>query len=322
MAALPRVVSLFAGIGGICLGFKQAGFQIVWANEKDAAACRTYRYNFGSEYLVEGDIKKIDMSKLPSADVLAAGFPCQAFSVGGKERGFDDPRGQLFFQVIRAIEAIQPPVVFLENVENLMEHDGGRTFQVIYASLVEHGYILRYRPMATHEYANIPQTRRRIYIVAFRDYGLCQKFQFPEPIPLTATLDQFLDKNEEQHEVYYFRSNDAYNEYIRNNVTDDRYLYRLYNGSLRKLTNSKSPTLTASMSTTRNAVVLKDAWGVRRLTLRESLRLQGFPPEFYFPNTIKLEDAYKQIGNSVSVPVIRNIAKQIYSVLDERDKYS
>lgn len=314
----PSVVSLFAGIGGICLGFKQAGFEIVWANEKDAAACRTYRYNFGSEYLVEGDIRKIDMNQLPKADVLAAGFPCQSFSIGGKEKGFNDPRGQLFFQVIRAIEAIQPPIVFLENVENLMEHDNGRTFQVIYTSLVEHGYILRYQPMATHEYANIPQTRRRIYIVAFRNYDMCQRFQFPEPVSLTAALDQFLDRHEQQHEIYYYRSADEYDEYIRGNVTDSNYLYRVFNGSVRKLTNSKCPTLTASMTTPRNAAVLKDAWGVRRLTLRESLRFQGFPADYYFPNTIKLQDAYKQIGNSVSIPVVRNIAKQIQAVLSEK----
>lgn len=311
----PSVVSLFAGIGGICLGFKQAGFNIVWANEKDAAACRTYRYNFGSEYLVEGDIRKIDMRQLPKADVLAAGFPCQSFSIGGKERGFNDPRGQLFFQVIRAIEAIQPPVVFLENVENLMEHDGGRTFQVIYASLVEQGYILRYQPMATHEYANIPQTRRRIYIVAFRDQEMCQKFQFPEPVALTASVDQFLDKQEQQHEIYYYRGADEYDEYIRSNVTDPNYLYRVFNGSVRKLTNSKCPTLTASMTTPRNAAVLKDAWGVRRLTLRESLRFQGFPADYYFPNTIKIQDAYKQIGNSVSVPIIRYIAEEIRKII-------
>lgn len=314
----PSVVSLFAGIGGICLGFKQAGFNIVWANEKDAAACRTYRYNFGSEYLIEGDIRKIDMSQLPKADVLAAGFPCQSFSIGGKEKGFNDPRGQLFFQVVRAIEAIQPPIVFLENVENLMEHDGGRTFQVIYTSLVEHGYILRYQPMATHEYANIPQTRRRIYIVAFRDYDMCQRFQFPEPIPLTATLERFLDTGIEQHEIYYYRADDEFEEYIRSNVTDPKYLYRVFNGSVRKLTNSKCPTLTASMTTPRNAAVLKDAWGVRRLTLRESLRFQGFPADYYFPNTIKIQDAYKQIGNSVSVPVVKSIAQRIYIILREK----
>ena len=311
----PSVVSLFAGIGGICLGFKQAGFNIVWANEKDAAACRTYRYNFGSDYLVEGDIRKIDMSVIPHADVLVAGFPCQSFSIGGREKGFNDPRGQLFFQVVRAIDALQPPVVFLENVENLMEHDGGRTFQVIYTALVEQGYILRYQPMATHEYANIPQTRRRIYIVAFRDHEMCQRFKFPEPVALTATLDQFLDRHEQQHEIYYYRAADEYEEYIRNNVTDPNYLYRVFNGSVRKLTNSKCPTLTASMTTPRNAAVLKDAWGVRRLTLRESLRFQGFPADYYFPNTIKIQDAYKQIGNSISVPVICNIAKNIKTAM-------
>lgn len=311
----PSVVSLFAGIGGICLGFKQAGFDIVWANEKDAAACRTYRYNFGSDYLVEGDIRKIDMSTIPHADVLAAGFPCQSFSIGGREKGFNDPRGQLFFQVIRAIEAIQPPVVFLENVENLMEHDNGRTFQVVYTSLVEQGYILRYQPMATHEYANIPQTRRRIYIVAFRDHEMCRRFVFPEVAQLSATLSQFLDTSEEQHEIYYYRSTSDFDEYIRNNVTDPKYLYRVFNGSVRKLTNSKCPTLTASMTTPRNAAILRDAWGVRRLTLRESLRLQGFPQNYYFPNTIKLEDAYKQIGNSVSVPLIRMIADRIRQAL-------
>lgn len=318
MASQPTVVSLFAGIGGICLGFKQAGFKIVWANEKDAAACRTYRYNFGTEYLVEEDVRKIDMAQLPRADVLAAGFPCQSFSVAGLKKGFADTRGQLFFEVIRAIEAIQPPIVFLENVENLMEHDGGRTFQVIYTSLVEHGYILRYQPMATHEYANIPQTRRRIYIVAFRDYEMCQKFRFPEPVPLKSKIQSFLDLKEEQHEIYYYRTDIPFDKYIRSHATDMDGLYRVFDGVIKKYSLGKCPTLTASMSTPRNATVLRDNWGVRRLTLRESLRFQGFPQEFYFPNTIKLEDAYKQIGNSVSVPVVKSIAANIKAVLYSR----
>jgi DNA (cytosine-5)-methyltransferase 1 len=311
----PSVISLFAGIGGICQGFTQAGFKILWANEKDIFACRTYRYNLGDDYLIEGDIRKIDMRRLPKADVLTAGFPCQSFSIGGLKRGFSDPRGQLFFEVIRAIEEIRPPVVFLENVENLIEHDSGQTFQVIYASLVELGYFIRYQPMATHEYANIPQTRRRIYITAFKDYEMCQNFRYPEAIPLTTTLNQFLDTGEEQHEIYYYRADNEFDEYIRSNVIDQRYLYRIFNGSVRKLTNGKCPTITASMTTPRNAAVLRDNWGVRRLTLRESLRFQGFPPEFYFPNTIKLHDAYKQIGNSVSIPVVRRIATKIKEVL-------
>jgi DNA (cytosine-5)-methyltransferase 1 len=231
----------------------------------------------------------------------------------GYRKGFKDPRGNLFFEISRFIDIKRPRIVFLENVQNLMEHDNGRTFQVIYTSLVEQGYILRYQPMATHEYVNIPQTRRRIYIVAFRDHEMCQRFRFPEPMALTASLGQFLDTYEQQHEIYYYRADDEYDEYIRSYVTDPNYLYRVFNGSIRKLTNNKCPTLTASMTTPRNAAVLKDNWGVRRLTLRESLRFQGFPADYYFPNTIKIQDAYKQIGNSVSVPVINLIAKNIFS---------
>ena len=313
---MPTTIgSLFSGIGGIDLGFQQAGFQIAWANEKDPAACRTYRYNLGATHLIEGDIRKIDVSSLSKVDVLVAGFPCQSFSIAGQQKGFKDSRGQLFFEVIRAIEALSPPIVFLENVENLMEHENGRTFQVIYASLVEHGYILRYQPMATHEFANIPQSRRRIYIVAFRDYKACQHFSFPEPIELTTSPNKLLDMHEEQHEVYYYREASSFDEYIRQNVTETNRIYRVFNGAIKYSTKSTCPTLTASMTTPRNAAVIRDNWGVRRITLREALRFQGFPKDYYFPNTIQLRDAYKQIGNSVSVPVIKRIAEEIRKVL-------
>lgn len=305
------VVSLFAGIGGICLGFKQAGFDVIWANEKDHAACLTYRYNFGNNYLVEGDIREIPEESIPHADVLAAGFPCQSFSTAGAGRGFADPRGTLFFEVIRVAKAIQPRVIFLENVENLMDHDDGRTFQTIYSSLVELGYIIRYQAMATHEYANIPQTRRRVYIVAFSDLELSDHFSFPEPMRLTSGALEWIKLNERKPDIYYYTENSPFDRYIRDTVKDSGYIYRVFNGSVRKLTNNKCPTLTASMNTPRNAAVLRDDFGVRRLTLRESLRFQGFPAGFYFPNTIKIHDAYKQIGNSVSVPVIRRIAEEI-----------
>lgn len=222
----------------------------------------------------------------------------------------------MFFQVVRVIEAIHPPVVFLENVENLMEHDDGKTFQVIYTSLVELGYILRYQPMATHEYANIPQTRRRIYIVAFRDYGTCQRFRYPEPLQRTATIHDFLDIATEQHEIYYFRDDTPYDKYVRESIQDEKCLYRIFNGSITKYASGMCPTLTASMNNHHNAAALRDKWGVRRLTLREALRFQGFPQAYYFPNTIQLRDAYKQIGNSVSVPVIQRIAERIKTAMD------
>lgn len=311
------VVSLFAGIGGICLGFKQAGFDILWANEKDHAACLTYRHNFGRDYLVEGDIREIPENGVPHTDVLAAGFPCQSFSAAGAAQGFADPRGTLFFEVIRIAKATQPRVIFLENVENLIEHDNGRTFQTIYSSLVELGYIVRYQAMASHEYANIPQTRRRVYIVAFTDLELSDYFHFPDPVPLTSGAMQWINLAERKPPIYYYSADTPFDKYIRNTVTDGRYIYRVFNGVVRKLTNNKCPTLTASMTTPRNAAVLKDNFGVRRLTLKEALKFQGFPSEFYFPNTISISDAYKQIGNSVTVPIVCRIAQSIKEVLDK-----
>lgn len=304
-------ISLFAGIGGICLGLRQAGFDILWANEKDHAACLTYRHNFGSDYLIEGDIRTFSEDNIPQADVLAAGFPCQSFSAAGAGRGFADPRGTLFFEVIRIAKATHPRVIFLENVENLMEHDSGKTFQTVYSSLVELGYIVRYRAMATHEYANIPQTRRRIYIVAFSNLDRSNYFCFPDPVPLTSGAMEWINFAERKPDIYYYRGDTLFDKYIQNTVTDKRYIYRVFNGVPRKLTNRKCPTLTASMSSPRNAAVLRDDHGVRRLTLRECLHFQGFPNEYYFPNSITLADAYRQIGNSVSVPVVRRIAEEI-----------
>lgn len=181
---------MFAGIGGICQGFKQAGFDVVWANEKDKAACNTYRHNLGNSWLWECDIKAINAADVPDMDVLTAGFPCQPFSIAGKQEGFRDPRGNLFFEIARIVDVKRPKAVFLENVSNLIEHDSGRTFLVIYNSLVQFGYYIKYRVMDAHLYGNIPQPRSRIYIVAFNDIGLCNSFDFPREINLTCTIKE------------------------------------------------------------------------------------------------------------------------------------
>lgn len=169
-----RVISLFAGIGGICLGFKQAGFDIVWANERDAAACKTYRYNFGDSYLVEGDIRKVSAESLPDFDVLTAGFPCQSFSRAGFQKGFRDPRGNLFFEIIRIVNEKQPRIIFLENVENIIEHNNQKTFLTIFNHLSECGYIVKYRILQPYDYAGIPQ-RRNGHRVQYRN-NLLWKF--------------------------------------------------------------------------------------------------------------------------------------------------
>lgn len=310
-----KVVSLFAGIGGICLGFEQVGFEIIWANEIDEAACKTYRHNFHDNRLRAGDIRTYHENDIPKADVLVAGFPCQSFSKGGFEKGFHDPRGTLFFEVIRVAKNVQPRAIFLENVENLRDHDNGHTFQTIYASLVEMGYMIHYRSMPTHEYSGIPQSRRRIYIVAFKDLQSCDRFRYPDPIPLQSDAISMIDLTTKQNDIYYYNADDSYERYINDFVKDKKRLYRIFKGRIRIASEGLCPTLTASMTNKRNAVALRDDYGVRRLTLRESLMFQGFPKGFYFPNTISVENAYKQIGNSVTVPVIRRIAEKIYNAL-------
>ena len=311
-----KVASLFAGIGGIELGFAQAGFQILWAIEKDHKCCLTYRHNHKEIPLIEADICNVDPHSLSTVDVIAAGFPCQPFSIAGRQRGFCDNRGNLFYEVIRFVQAIQPRVVFLENVQNLQEHDNGRTFITIHNALVESGYYIRYRVMRASEYGNVPQIRDRIYIVAFKDIADCDVFKFPDTIPLTVSIDNIINRHEEKNRVYYYQKNDLFYAKVREIVTDQSSIYRVYHESIKITQNHMCPTLTASMGMQRDQVPLViDNYGIRKLTLRECLDFQGFPKDFYFPNTITIEDAYKQCGNTVCVPVVKRVAERIIKIM-------
>ena len=310
-----KVASLFSGIGGIDLGFQQAGFDIVWANEMDAAACRTYRYNFPNANLVEGDIKRIRADSIPDFDVLTAGFPCQPFSIAGLQKGFKDRDGNLFFEITRIIEEKKPKVVFLENVPNLMEHDDGKTFLVIYNSLAQLGYAVYYRVLAANEYGNLPQIRKRIYIVAVREDMANQKFVYPDPIDLKLQSSDIIKRSVKQHDIYYYTEGHMYEQLI-SRMKDRMAIYRLTDTEVRWTKNRMCPTLTANMGTHKDRVhVVWDDYGVRKLTLRECLDFQGFPKEFYFPKTITINDAYKQIGNTVPVPVIKRLAEAIKVII-------
>ena len=303
-----KIASMFSGMGGIDLAFQQAGHSIVWANEINSAACKTYRKNLGEDHLVECDIKKIDVKNIPDFDVLVAGFPCQPFSIAGKQRGFKDKRGNLFFEIARVIDIKRPPIVFLENVSNLVSHDNGKTFLVIYNTLASLGYQVRYKVMSATEYANIPQTRSRIFIVAFLDDVACEHFTFPNPIKLKTTINDIVRRNEKKNDFYYYTEKSNLYEKLCRTITDRNSIYHIKDSGIIKVRNNMCPTLTASMGTFPNRVpIVKDDFGVRKLTLRECLNFQGFPIDFKFPNSISVNDAYKQIGNSVVVGVIRNI---------------
>lgn len=311
---------MFAGIGGICLGFKQAGFSVVWANERDAAACRTYRHNLGDSYLVEANIKKLDKTKIPQFNILTAGFPCQPFSVAGPHKGFEDARGNLFYQIIDVAQVVQPQIVLLENVANLINHDNGKTFITIYNALSELGYIVRYRTLSANEYGNTPQTRNRTYVIAFKDFSLCNKYKFPEPLELTTNIFDIVDQHSKQKEVYYYTEENPFYKYVINKVKRTDSICRVHDSGIHLAKDQTCPTLTASMGTRENRVpIVIDDFGYRKLTVRECLDFQGFPKNYSFPLGTKIEQAYAQIGNSVCVPVIRRLAEQIRAVLEDSD---
>lgn len=310
-----KVGSLFSGIGGIDLGFQQAGFNIVWANELDKDAATTYRHNFGNKCLVEKDICKVKAKEIPDFDILVAGFPCQPFSIMGRQKGFKDPRGTLFYEIVRVVKEKQPKIIFLENVSNLIKHDDGKTFLAIYNALAPLGYSLRYSVMDATEYGNVPQIRTRIFIVAFLDEEKCEKFKFPEKIERTVQLNDIIKRDIKHDNSYYYNENSPYYKDLKIIVTDERALYKIYDTGVSRKAHYICPTLTANMGTYPDRVpIVLDDYGIRKITPYECLALQGFPKEYRFPK-IPLPSAYKQCGNSVVVPVIKRIAESIMAVM-------
>lgn len=187
------VGSLFAGIGGIDLGFKKAGFKTQWANEIDKKACETYFVNFPNKIICDG-IESIDCENLEKIDVLTAGFPCQPFSIAGKRRGLDDPRGgNLFLEIIRIIKKLEPRVVFLENVKNLKFHNGGKTLNYMIDLLKSAGYKVEFKIMNSCQYSVIPQNRERLYIVCFKSCEDYERFRFPEIEKKQDSIKRFLE---------------------------------------------------------------------------------------------------------------------------------
>lgn len=313
------VGSLFAGIGGIELGFKKAGFDIAFANELDKNANITYKKNF-KHLLKACDMRELDPNELPKIDILVGGFPCQAFSIAGYQKGFKDDRGDIFFDIIRYINALNPQVLFLENVKNLASHDKGRTYKIIQNELKEAGYHIKSAILNTCEYTDIPQNRERIYIVCFKDKKMSESFSFPvkrEDKP--RSIREFLERNTDES-FYYYKS--KYLPELKKAIKNKDTLYQWRRVYVRENKSGLCPTLTANMGTGGHNVplVLDDNMNIRKLTPRECARLQGFDDSFILPKELPNSALYKQIGNSVSVPVIELIATQILKVLDKFSK--
>lgn len=345
------VASLFAGVGGIDKGFEQAGADIIWANEFDKNACITYRENFEHE-LVEEDVRNVNANDMPDVDIITAGWPCVAFSVAGQRHGmkyqcldcehehsvtFDeyingatcpecggntdakDPRGTLFFDVVRFIRTKRPRAFLLENVKNLKGHDKGNTFKVIEDMLHESGYHFDSKIMNTMKYGDIPQNRERIFIVGFLDEQALENFTWPDEIPLTKTIDDILDRNVQQDPAYYYTVSSQYFNMLQETMNRRDTVYQLRRVYVRENQSQVCPTLTANMGTGgHNVPLIIDDWGYRKLTPKEAFKFQGFPVDndFVIPEGMANSHLYKQAGNSVSVPVIRRLATNMIAALN------
>ena len=301
-----RFIDLFAGIGGIRLGFESVGGHCVFSSEFDENACKTYKANFG-EY-PSGDITKIDAKDIPDFDILLGGFPCQAFSIIGKKEGFENETcGTLFFEIERILKEKRPKAFMLENVRNLMVHDKGKTFKIIYNHLEALGYTVYAKVLNALDYG-VPQKRERIFIVGFSDNIL---FSFPEPIPISKrmNLSDVLEKNVDKK--YDVRDSIRMSRLARLKERDFPKPYISHENIAGAITpHNYSSCLRAGASA--NYILINDE---RRPTEREMLRLQGFPDSFKI--VVSYSHIKHQTGNSVAVPVIKAVARQMVSALKQ-----
>lgn len=328
-----KSIDLFAGIGGIRLGFEQAfgnDLETVFVSEWDEPARKTYKANFRDNFEIAGDITKIFEDEIPEFDICLAGFPCQAFSLAGQRKGFEDDykgmsRGTLFFDVARICEKHKPKVIFCENVKGLTMHDKGRTFEIIVATLREIGYSVFYRVLNSKDFG-VPQNRERIYIVAFRNDIAPESFEFPTPTDNGKKIRDIIEENPVPAKYYL---SECYLDTLRKHKARHEAKGHGFGYEIRSWDAVAGAIVCGGMGRERNLIVdtrqknltptthIKgniNNEGVRKMTPREWARLQGFPDSFALP----LADvhSYKQLGNSVTVPVIKAIAEKIKEVLD------
>ena len=310
-------IDLFAGIGGFRLAMQNVGGKCVFTSEWDSAAQKTYKENFGE--IPFGDITKDYIKKyIPqNFDILCAGFPCQAFSIAGNRKGFADTRGTLFFDIEQIILKHRPKVVFLENVKNLVSHDHGNTFKTIISILEKKlGYKVYAKILNSMTHANIPQNRERIFIVAFdpnqvSDYS---NFEFPAAIKLTKSIHDILEKEKQADNLYYQKDHQYFSE-LEKTMTSKDTVYQWRRVYARENKSNVCPTLTANMGTGgHNVPLIKDDFGIRKLTPKECFLFQGYPQNYILPKLANSK-LYMQAGNSVTTTLIERISNEIIKVI-------
>ena len=332
-----KSIDLFAGIGGIRIGFDRAfgkAIETVFVCEWDEPAQKTYKANFEDDFGIAGDITKIDEKDIPAFDICLAGFPCQAFSIAGTggygRGGFDDDfkgqnRGNLFLDVVRICKEHKPKVIFCENVKGLVMHDRGRTFQVIRQAFRDIGYQVFWKVLNSKDFG-VPQNRERIYVVAFRDDLNVGEFIFPTGAGKKVSIRDILEDAPIPSKYYL---SDVYVNTLKAHKARHAAKGNGFGYEIRDLDGIAGTIVCGGMGRERNLIIdhrehsmvpmthIKGSINtedIRKMTPREWARLQGFPDSFKL--TLSDTHLYKQFGNSVTVPVIEAIALKVKEVLD------
>lgn len=314
---MVRIIDLFAGIGGIRMGVEKAlgknNVSCVFTSEIDKFAVQTYKANYkDGDEVIHGDITRVHESDVPDHDLLLAGFPCQPFSQAGLKKGFADTRGTLFFDIQRIISAKKPKAFLLENVKQLRGHDKGRTLAVIIDCLEEEGYKVWHKVIAAKDHG-VPQNRERIFIVGFKDNSV--DFEFPKPSGKITRVGDILESSPDPK---YTLSDKLWSGHQRrkaeHEVKGNGFGFGLF-GPESEYTN----TISARYYKDGSEILIKQPRkNPRKLTPREAARLQGYPDSFVIP--VSDGQAYKQFGNSVAVPVIKAIIRQMKPWLLEEER--
>lgn len=299
-----RMIDLFAGIGGIRLGFESIGAECVFTSEWNEPAQKTYQANFGD--IPYGDITKIKPDQIPDFDILLGGFPCQPFSQAGKKLGLADTRGTLFFDIAKIIEHHRPTVVFLENVKRFKSHDNGNTFNIVKRVLEDLGYEV-YADVLNAKHFGVPQNRERIYIIAFLGKT---SFNFPKPTGIKTKLGDILEKKVDPKYTISDRLWAGHQRRKKEHAEKGYgFGYSLFNENSEYVS-----TISARYYKDGSEILVEQKYmNPRKLTPREAARLQGFPEDFIISSSDS--QAYKQFGNSVAVPVIKALAKEVKKAL-------
>tara|TARA_B100000902_G_C27265233_1_gene893140 strand:- start:70 stop:1284 length:1215 start_codon:yes stop_codon:yes gene_type:complete len=312
-----KFIDLFAGTGAFTLALEKSNkFKCVFTNDMMECSKKIYELNNPTHKFTLKDLNTIDVSDIPSHNLLCGGFPCQPFSIAGEKKGFDDKRSNVFWKIVEILEKHNPEIIILENVKNLKSHDKGNTYKIIENKLQEIGYHIKTAILDTNKITNIPQHRERIYIIGFRDKEKYDKFNFDFPEQEQGKICDMLEENVDDKYYYSdrFKVFDEIKKGITKNISEN-VLYQYRRFYVRENKSNCCPTLTANMGGGgHNVPLLKDDKGIRKLTPRECFNLQGFAMDYKLPDVCD-SALYKLAGNAVSVPVVNLIVNKLKGII-------